>query len=83
MAKCFEQAHSRGDGASANQFINQGKEHQHKMESLNKQASDWIFASEWCLSWQLWAIAEYFCRERGKVNMLINLCTCLKLSLGQ
>lgn len=49
MAKCFEQsheAHSRGDGATAKQLSNQGKEHQHKMESLNKQASDWIFASK-------------------------------------
>lgn len=53
MAKCFEQSHeaySRGDGAGAKQLSNQGKEHQHKMESLNKQASDWIFVSECCSS---------------------------------
>ena len=54
MAKCFDQSHeaySRGDGAGAKQLSNQGKEHQYKMESLNKQASDWIFTSEWYLSW--------------------------------
>jgi len=46
MAKCFEQSHqaySRGDGAEAKALSNRGKEHQRKMEDLNKQAADWIF----------------------------------------
>jgi len=46
MARCFEQSHeayAQGDGAGAKQLSNQGHEHRHKMESLNKQASDWIF----------------------------------------
>jgi len=46
MAKCFEQSHqaySAGDGAKAKELSNQGKEHQSKMEALNKEASDWIF----------------------------------------
>jgi hypothetical protein len=50
MARCFQQSHdayARGDGAGAKQLSNQGHEHQHKMESLNKQASDWIFVGMW------------------------------------
>ncbi|KAJ7188356.1 cytoplasmic protein [Mycena filopes] len=46
MAKCFAESHeaySRGDGAGAKELSNQGKEHQHKMQSLNKEASDWIY----------------------------------------
>jgi len=46
MAQYFKQSHdayARGDGAAAKQLSNQGHEHQHKMENLNKQASDWIF----------------------------------------
>ncbi|KAJ7703291.1 hypothetical protein B0H17DRAFT_1042619 [Mycena rosella] len=46
MAKCFAESHeaySRGDGAGAKQLSNQGKEHQHKMNSLNKEASNWIY----------------------------------------
>ncbi|KAJ8077120.1 hypothetical protein PM082_001548 [Marasmius tenuissimus] len=46
MAKCFQEskeAYAKGDGAGAKQLSNEGKEHQSKMESLNKQASDWIF----------------------------------------
>ncbi|KAJ6593813.1 hypothetical protein B0H19DRAFT_1092100 [Mycena capillaripes] len=46
MAKCFAESHEaygRGDGAGAKQLSNEGKEHQQKMISLNKQASDWIF----------------------------------------
>ncbi|KAG5637989.1 hypothetical protein H0H81_002350 [Sphagnurus paluster] len=46
MAKCFEESHqaySRGDGAQAKTLSNRGKEHQRKMEILNKQAADWIF----------------------------------------
>jgi len=55
MARCFEQSHeayARGDGTNAKQFSNQGHEHQHKMESLNKQASDCIFNGMWsrCIS---------------------------------
>ncbi|KAJ7680235.1 cytoplasmic protein [Mycena polygramma] len=46
MAKCFAESHEayeRGDGAGAKQLSNEGKEHQSKMISLNKEASDWIF----------------------------------------
>lgn len=46
MAKSFEQSHeaySRGDGALAKELSNQGKDHQKKMEALNKEASDWIY----------------------------------------
>ncbi|TFK44655.1 hypothetical protein BDQ12DRAFT_593493, partial [Crucibulum laeve] len=46
MAKCFDESHqaySSGDGARAKELSNKGKEHQRKMEQLNKQASDWIF----------------------------------------
>jgi hypothetical protein len=49
MAKCFEQSHqaySGGDGAKAKELSNNGKEHQRKMEALNKEASDWIFIGE-------------------------------------
>jgi len=47
MARCFEQSHdayAQGAGARAKELSTQGHQHQHKMESLNKQASDWIFA---------------------------------------
>lgn len=47
MARAFEESHqaySRGDGALAKQLSNQGKDHQRRMEQLNKEASDWIFA---------------------------------------
>jgi len=46
MAKCFAESHEaygRGDGAGAKELSNEGKEHQAKMNALNKQASDWIF----------------------------------------
>ncbi|KAJ7783047.1 hypothetical protein B0H16DRAFT_1495155 [Mycena metata] len=46
MAKCFAESHEaygRGDGAGAKQLSNEGHEHQRKMNSLNKEASDWIF----------------------------------------
>jgi len=46
MAKCFAESHEaygRGDGAGAKELSNQGKAHQAKMISLNKEASDWIF----------------------------------------
>ncbi|KAF8973318.1 hypothetical protein BDZ97DRAFT_677668 [Flammula alnicola] len=46
MAKCFQESHdaySGGNGALAKELSNQGKEHQRKMEDLNKQASDIIF----------------------------------------
>lgn len=77
MARCYEQSHeaySRGDGAGAKQLSNEGRAHKSKMESLNKQASDWIFigtrvienvyamATEWFV---LYAFREqqgaYFC----------------------
>ncbi|KIK67073.1 hypothetical protein GYMLUDRAFT_92914 [Collybiopsis luxurians FD-317 M1] len=47
MARCFQQSHeayASGDGAGAKELSNQGKAHQRKMEQLNKEASDWIFA---------------------------------------
>ncbi|KAF7361974.1 Smr domain-containing protein [Mycena venus] len=46
MARCFAESHEaygRGDGAGAKQLSNEGKEHQAKMNALNKEASDWIF----------------------------------------
>lgn len=46
MARAFQESHeayARGDGAGAKELSNQGKDHQRKMEQLNKQASDWIF----------------------------------------
>ncbi|KAJ3571770.1 hypothetical protein NP233_g3545 [Leucocoprinus birnbaumii] len=46
MAKCFEESHqaySNRDGALAKELSNKGKQHQKRMEELNKQASDWIF----------------------------------------
>ncbi|KAH9485355.1 Smr domain-containing protein [Psilocybe cubensis] len=49
MAKCFRESHeaySRGDGALAKELSNEGKDHQRKMEQLNKQASDFIFDSK-------------------------------------
>ncbi|EDR11811.1 uncharacterized protein LACBIDRAFT_231873, partial [Laccaria bicolor S238N-H82] len=49
MARAFEESHqaySRGDGALAKQLSNQGKDHQRRMEQLNKEASDWIFAGQ-------------------------------------
>jgi Domain of unknown function (DUF1771) len=49
MAHAFQQsenAYREGDGALAKQLSNEGKEHQRKMESLNKQACDWIFQRE-------------------------------------
>jgi len=47
MARCFEESHeaySRKDGARAKELSNEGKEHKRKMEELNAQASEWIFA---------------------------------------
>ena len=46
MAKCFSQSHdayNRGDHGGAKQFSTQGKQHQKRMDELNKEASDWIF----------------------------------------
>ncbi|KAJ3514633.1 hypothetical protein NLJ89_g2268 [Agrocybe chaxingu] len=46
MAKRFQEGHeayARGDGALAKELSNKGKEHQRKMEQLNKEASDFIF----------------------------------------
>jgi hypothetical protein len=47
MAKCFHesrQAYADGNGALAKELSNKGKQHQKRMEDLNKQASDWVFA---------------------------------------
>ena len=46
MAKSFSQSHdayNRGDHAGAKQFSTQGKQHQKRMDELNKEASDWIY----------------------------------------
>ncbi|KZP31756.1 DUF1771-domain-containing protein [Athelia psychrophila] len=47
MAECFEQsqqAYRYGDGARAKRLSNEGHACRTMMDSLNKQASDWIFA---------------------------------------
>lgn len=49
MAKAFRESHesyARGNGAEAKELSNQGKEHQRKMQELNKFASDFIFAGQ-------------------------------------
>lgn len=46
MASCFERSHAAyeaHDGALAKELSNEGKAHQHEMERLNEQASEWIF----------------------------------------
>jgi len=46
MARCFEGSHmafSRGDGALAKELSNKGKQHQSRMQELNRQASEYIF----------------------------------------
>ncbi len=46
MAKCFDDSHraySAGDGNRAKQLSNEGHNHKMRMESLNKEAADWIF----------------------------------------
>lgn len=46
MAECFKRSHDAyqsGDGALAKQLSNEGKQHQKEMESLNAEASAWIF----------------------------------------
>jgi len=48
MAACFDrahEAHERGDGAAAKELSNEGHAHQRKMEQLNQEAADWIFAA--------------------------------------
>lgn len=45
-SSCFDksqQAYKRGDGASAHQLSEEGKQHAAKMDQFNKQASDYIF----------------------------------------
>lgn len=49
MAKAFKESHeayARGNGAEAKDLSNQGKEYQRKMQELNKQACDFIFAGQ-------------------------------------
>lgn len=49
MAKAFKESHesyARGNGAEAKDFSNQGKEHQRKMQELNRLASDFIFTGQ-------------------------------------
>ncbi|KAG7098885.1 hypothetical protein E1B28_000785 [Marasmius oreades] len=46
MAKCFQEsraAYARGDGAAAKRLSDEAKEHQRRMESLNKEASQYIY----------------------------------------
>ncbi|KAN0091190.1 DUF1771 domain containing protein [Tylopilus felleus] len=46
MAQCFQQSHeayNQGDGARAKALSGQGKQHEQTMESLNAEASAWIF----------------------------------------
>ncbi|KAK7037316.1 hypothetical protein VNI00_011307 [Paramarasmius palmivorus] len=49
MAKCFresQEAYKGGNGARAKELSNEGKEHQKKMEKLNREASEWIYIDE-------------------------------------
>lgn len=46
MVSCFERSHAAyeaRDGALAKELSNEGKAHQHEMERLNAEASEWIF----------------------------------------
>ncbi|EJU04270.1 DUF1771-domain-containing protein [Dacryopinax primogenitus] len=48
MSACFDRAHETyesGDGAAAKQLSNEGRAHKEKMEQLNREAADWIFAA--------------------------------------
>lgn len=49
MARCFQESHEaygRGDGAGAKELSEKGKQHERTMESLNAEASAWIFRRE-------------------------------------
>lgn len=49
MGQLFDQshaAHEQGNGAEAKRLADEAREHEHRMEDLNKQASDWIFYGE-------------------------------------
>jgi hypothetical protein len=49
MARCFQNSHEaygRGDGARAKELSEKGKQHERTMESLNAEASAWIFRGE-------------------------------------
>jgi Domain of unknown function (DUF1771) len=51
MARLFQQsreAYARGDGGLAKQLSLEGKEHQRKMDELDRQASDWIYLGMCC-----------------------------------
>lgn len=58
MARAFDESHKAyesRDGARAKELSNEGKEHQRKMNELNRQASDWIFIGMFrSLSLSLW-----------------------------
>jgi len=46
MARCFQQSHEaygRGDGALAKELSEKGKQYERTVESLNAEASAWIF----------------------------------------
>lgn len=50
MARCFQQSHEaygRGDGARAKELSEKGKQHERTMQSLNAEASAWIFRREY------------------------------------
>jgi Domain of unknown function (DUF1771) len=64
MSQTFKQsqeAYARGDGALAKQLSMEGKEHQRKMESLNKEASDWIFLG----AFQIQCILLFFFEKKS------------------
>lgn len=49
MARSFQQSHeayNQGDGARAKELSVKGKQHERRMESLNAEASAWIFRRE-------------------------------------
>jgi Domain of unknown function (DUF1771) len=49
-ARAFEQSHAayaRKDGAGAKELSNEGRAHQREIESLNAEASAWIFRVEY------------------------------------
>lgn len=77
MAKCFEESHQayeRRDGALAKELSNKGKQHQKRMEELNKQASDWIFAGKDSFPFAKWRSDIWYTSpvsENNKVRSIL------------
>ena len=49
MAQCYQQSHEayqQGNGALAKELSQKGGAHKHRMESLNAEASTWIFRGD-------------------------------------